>query len=162
MMKRTLVILALCAGWSGPVLADYSASDGRYDIHDNGTVSDQTTGLMWQRCLLGKSGADCTDGTARTFIGADALNAARGGEFAGIYDWRLPKVEELKSLIATCANGLQINRAAFSNAEPAIVKSVSYGGDYATDVWVVKFADGTSMVEDEDKLRPIRLVRDIK
>lgn len=63
-MKRSFVIFALCAGLSGPALADCLVSGARYVILDNGTVSDQTTGLMWQRCLKGRSGTDCTDGTS--------------------------------------------------------------------------------------------------
>jgi len=64
---------------------------------------DFATGLMWQ-----KSGSDnwLTHEKAKTYI--QELNYNR---FAGYSDWRLPTVDELKSLLTSekQSNGMYIN-----------------------------------------------------
>jgi len=65
----------------------------KYGINDfvdntNGTVSDLSTGLMWQK-------AD--DGTGRDW--AEALEYAENLELASKTDWRLPNAKELQSIV---------------------------------------------------------------
>ncbi len=69
-------------------------------FNGDGTVTDNTTGLMWMRCSLGQvwDGKTC-GGKAATFTWADALKAAAGHEFAGYTDWRLPNKNELESIV---------------------------------------------------------------
>ena len=77
----------------------------RNDFEDNGdeTISDDATGLMWQ-----KSGSPnrMTNKDAPAYI--EKLNREK---FAGYGDWRLPTVDELKSLLTKQkqSNGLYIN-----------------------------------------------------
>lgn len=56
--------------------------------HQDGTISDLATGLMWQQ-------AD--DGNARNW--ESALNYAENLSLAGYSDWRLPNAKELQSLV---------------------------------------------------------------
>ena len=63
------------------------------DFVDNGddTVTDQVTGLMWQK-----------DGSSEGMTWADAkeyVNKLNSDRFAGYSDWRLPTIEELASLM---------------------------------------------------------------
>jgi hypothetical protein len=63
------------------------------DFADNkdGTVTDRATGLMWE-----KNGSGfLSNRRAKKYI--EQLNSQR---FAGYYDWRMPTVEELASLLA--------------------------------------------------------------
>jgi len=75
------------------------------DFKDNGdgTITDHATGLMWQ-----KSGSDerLTYQDAKAYV--DGLKSKK---FAGHSDWRLPTVDELKSLLMPerQSNGLYIN-----------------------------------------------------
>ena len=64
------------------------------DLVDNndGTVTDKATGLMWQ-----KSGSSGTLDNRRAKNYIKQLNKQR---FAGYFDWRMPTVEELASLLA--------------------------------------------------------------
>jgi hypothetical protein len=66
----------------------------RYASHDDGTITDLTTGLVWEK----KTPANMFDAYTwpEAFEYVAALNAAR---FAGHDDWRLPNVRELQSLI---------------------------------------------------------------
>lgn len=74
--------------WSGKPL-EYCEND--FEDNGNRTITDHATGLMWQKSVSGR-GYMCTE--AETYI--LKLNS---GKFAGYTDWRLPTVDELKSLI---------------------------------------------------------------
>lgn len=68
---------------------------GGFDGVDNedGTVTDETTGLMWQKGM--KSAYMDTDL-------ADAAPYCETLDLGGYDDWRLPSVEEFRSLIIEC------------------------------------------------------------
>lgn len=71
----------------------------RYVIHNNGTVTDTETGLMWKRCSEGQSGEDWSPHPARyTWNEAMRKFRERVG-FAGYNDWRMPTIDELKTLV---------------------------------------------------------------
>lgn len=65
---------------------DYGIND--FVDNNNGTITDQATGLMWQQ-------AD--DGTTRDW--ENALAYAEGLTLAGYSDWRLPNAKELHSIV---------------------------------------------------------------
>ena len=54
-----------------------SLPNSQFTINGDGTVNDGATGLLWQRCLLGLSGANCSVGTALLAPWSDALLAAK-------------------------------------------------------------------------------------
>ena len=54
----------------------------------DGTITDNSTGLMWMQADSGKN-----------LAWADALNYCEALEFAGHADWRLPNAKELQSLV---------------------------------------------------------------
>ena len=62
-----------------------------FTVNPDGTVSDSETGLMWDRCSWGLTGADCTGGLIDFSFWPDALlNAilANGAAYKGHSDWR--------------------------------------------------------------------------
>jgi len=82
-----------------------STPDSRYKDNGNGTITDLATGLMWQRCPAGLSGATCTTGEPVVLTWQEALQYATEAEFAGYRDWRLPNVTELLTLVERrCSN----------------------------------------------------------
>ena len=81
----------------------------RFTLHGDGTASDTLTGLTWMRCARGQEwdGATCHEGRA-WFTMVSWKDAVQGLErrpmhFAGHDDWRVPTLDELRTLVdLTC------------------------------------------------------------
>jgi len=56
--------------------------------NEDGTITDNATGLMWMK-----------DDNGEGVIWKDALDYAEGNEYAAYSDWRLPNVKELQSIV---------------------------------------------------------------
>jgi hypothetical protein len=88
--------------------------DSRYIDHNNGTVTDKVTKLMWAKCALGQDSASTTcSGYATKYNWRDALEQANSSTLAGYSDWRLPNVKELYSLLALDRFEPKINLSIF-------------------------------------------------
>lgn len=87
-----------------------SSPADRFTVNDDGTVSDQQTGLTWMICSKGQEwdGATCT-GAVKTYQWQEANRLGQDFSYAGKSDWRLPTMEELKSLVY-CSSGREIRR----------------------------------------------------
>lgn len=132
--------------------------------HGDGTVTHLPTGLMWKRCVEGRSGPTCITGQLRTFSWPDALAAAEMSTFAGYTDWRVPNVKELKSIIETCGYDPAINQVMFPNtpllSSGSIYWTSTSSAPRSSDVWVVVFDRGGAVVSGKGNGRSvIRLVR---
>jgi hypothetical protein len=62
------------------------------------TILDISTGLVWQKCSFGLSGTSCAVGAASNVVWNAALTSCNGLNLAG-YTWRLPNMNELKSVL---------------------------------------------------------------
>jgi hypothetical protein len=117
-MKTILLILIFISSniYAAQTCEDYildKTPNSRYSVKD-GTVTDNTTKLMWKQCSEGLSGADCNTGTLKTMNWQSAL-ALGGSSFAGYSDWRLPNIKELGSIVAYNCVSLSINKNVFPN-----------------------------------------------
>lgn len=86
----------------------------RFEDHEDGTITDRLTGLMWERKCGGQGCPAAHDADTKLAWRAaasrwiDELNAEQGGGFGGYRDWRLPTIAELRSLMLEpwpCENG---------------------------------------------------------
>lgn len=176
--KRPVLALALIAGFVvSSAQADQTCPAGmmpttptdRFELHDNGTVSDPVTGLMWRRCIHGQSYDDVTNsctGTITNLNWQDALQAAVASDYADYTDWRMPNVKELASLIEFACESPAINLTVFPNTP-------SFGSpDYwtasvtpwGTGVWRVLFPRGALSTGASTTVngRAARFVRDME
>jgi hypothetical protein len=154
----------------------------RYIDHGDGTISDIKTGLMWKKCCEGKSSDDCSQGKAERYTWYDAMDKFKNSHFADYNDWRLPTIEELRTLVY-CSNGISaeeakkygcggkkdkagdyqhptINQQVFPNTDAtAVVWSSSPVANNADSAWIVGFYDGYDYWNYEDYNVQVRLVR---
>lgn len=135
-------ILLLAAQTCRPADIAESAPASRFVIRSDGTVTDNSTGLIWKRCSEGLSGAKCEDGTVKTYNWKEAKNAAETSKFAGRQDWRLPTIKELDTIVEYQCSMPAINQTVFP-ATPALNfwSSSLYSG-YPNGAWNLNFNDG--------------------
>lgn len=168
-MKNVLLAVSLLL--TMPVLAqtvnlniEDITPDSRYTVNNDGTVTDNETGLMWMQCSEGQvwesnGGAGNCTGAAATHTWDAALALANEKSFAGYSDWRLPDIKELLSLVAEDRYDPVINSTVF----PATPSSHFWSGSpYAytnTISWVVDFFSGHDGRHDRNDHFPARLVR---
>jgi hypothetical protein len=72
---------------------------GTYIDNGNGTITDISTGLIWQKCSIGQNNISCS-GVALTDIWTNAINECENLNLGGNSNWRLPNINELKSLLS--------------------------------------------------------------
>ncbi len=68
----------------------------------DGTITDNATGLIWQKCSMGQvwnGETNGCDGTAASYSWEQALAESEQLSLAGSDDWRLPNRKELQSLV---------------------------------------------------------------
>ncbi len=167
--------------------AEVDASDvksilnSRYKDCGDGTIMDTKTGLQWMRCALGQTWMEnnCR-GSARKLSWLAALDYVKGlnqnGGYAGYADWRMPLIEELKTLIycsgsqpqmwnetgLPCKDNFErptLDRSAFLNAESGCFWSISICDGYSNYAWYVQFNNGSVYYEDASCNLYVRLVR---
>ncbi|UJS23993.1 DUF1566 domain-containing protein [Thiothrix winogradskyi] len=118
---------------------------GKYVIHENRTVTDTKTKLIWKQ-----------DSEVGQYTWSDAMEKfSHNVRFAGNNDWRMPMIEELKTLIDKnhCPT---IYLTAFPDTPSAAFWSASphaYGALY------VYFGNGDDIWGNKNKEYRIRLVR---
>ncbi|CCQ11091.1 putative Fimh-like protein [Pseudoalteromonas luteoviolacea B = ATCC 29581] len=142
-------------------IASTTSSDN-FVINSNGTVSDLTTGLMWQTCSYGQSYDNANEiciNASAPIKWEQALLIAINNRFAGLDDWRVPNIKELASIIE------------HQCVEPSINKTVFFGtvnDNYWTSTtdmirpdhaWVYQFSDGKNNLKAKNSDLFLRLVR---
>lgn len=146
-----------------PMLLETTAANQsaqlRFTPLDEQRVLDRQTGLEWQRCSMGLSGAQCQQGRLDRYSlpGVMGLMAQiRRQGWAGHTDWRLPSREELASLLKPDCVNPAIDTSAFPNTPTSSFWSAT---GQAAAHYYVDFKDGHSEQEDINLANPIRLVR---
>lgn len=159
-----LVCLSLCIGAAHSVTCQNnllpSNPDVVYVINNNGTVTDNRTGLMWKVCGEGQTwSAGACIGTAGTFTWAPAIAQAEASSFASYSDWRLPNLKELRSLVEECRTNVSINDVVFPSTASNNFWSASPYTGVSAGAWVVSFSTGYSNLSNRNASYYVRLVR---
>lgn len=109
----------------------------RFTDNDDGTITDNATGLMWVKDW---TGAGANNGDYLTWQGA--IDFAEALNFAGHQDWRLPNVLEIMSILNFGAKG-PAAYSAFSNVPDETLWSGSTAHNSSTSAWSIYVETGT-------------------
>jgi cysteine-rich repeat protein len=90
------VILCAGTGQDGDVQAGASLA---YVEHEDGTITDTNTGLMWEKLSDDRSIHDWNNVYTWDDAFSVKIAALNAGRFAGYRDWRLPNIKELQSIV---------------------------------------------------------------
>ncbi|MBK9443642.1 MAG: DUF1566 domain-containing protein [Comamonadaceae bacterium] len=160
--------LSLSVAWPAWAAAPFT-------VNDNGTVTDATTNLVWDQCIVGRSTSTCLTDTPlvpRLYGWPGALAAAvaaNTANYKGFNDWRVPNVKELESITRfdTWTSGqATIDAEAFPNT-PISGDTYHVGGTWTSTpyspipsrAWYVVFGYGEVLVYGRTVLGYVRLVR---
>lgn len=168
-MKNTkYLILILISSLSNAVQTCQTESDinsttpdSQFVDNGDGTITDKSTQLMWQKCQLGYSGIDCATGSTVEYNWGNALTEAQNNTFATFTDWRIPNIKELKSIVELRCFSPAINTNFFQLPDGFNVEFWSSTPKvFNTDrTWYVNFFDGDSDYSSRTNTRRVRLVR---
>ncbi len=105
----------------------------RASLTDNGdgTITDNHTGLMWQKADSGN-----------TLTWEAALRYAEGLSLAGYDDWRLPNIKELQSISDEHLVNPSLDKAYFTGAIPAENWSSTTLANQPGSAWTIDFTLG--------------------
>jgi len=107
-----------------------SKTRNSYTDNGNGTVTDTSTGLMWQQ-----------DGSNHKNW-KDALAYCEDLGLGDYTDWRLPTIKEIKSLVDDSRYNPAINITFFSSTVSSVYWSSTTNADDTNNAWGVNFYDG--------------------
>ncbi|MGR0480449.1 MAG: caspase, EACC1-associated type [Candidatus Electronema sp. V4] len=144
---------------SAPVSPQGDRTIGQYIDHGNGTITDKKTGLMWKRCSEGLFGVNCEEGKMEEYKWDNAALRFKNVKYAEYFDWRLPTIDELKTLVQGSKEPT-INQQAFPNTKATLFWSGSpYAGNSAYASWYVDFYNSKSDFSHRNDSFAVRLVR---
>ena len=120
------------AAYDGDLKKGVAWPDPRFTDIGNGTICDNLTGLMWEQAPSGAS----------DWVGA--LSYANNLDLGGHSDWRLPNVNELKSLINAAEGNFAgwLNDQGFSGVQASNYWSSTNWAATPTSAWYVHMGYG--------------------
>ncbi len=173
-MKKIIGMLIVVLAMVTPLFAQDYNSDMKkttptdsFSIHNDGTVTDNETGLMWKMASEGQTwNAGTVTGSATKYAYAnvearvDSVNAGTAGENYTHDDWRLPTIKELASISELAAYSPAINLEIFPNTLDSLVfwSSSLWEGNAGFE-WCVDFKYGVVNKFDKTDSCYVRLVR---
>ncbi len=136
-----------------------------FTFNSDGTVTNNRSGLVWDRCIWGQTGADCSEGAATGHDWQDALAqaaAANSANYKGHSDWRLPDIKELTSIVERSCYNPAVNSTVFPGVLPTTAlwsSSLISGADGTYQAWGLNVGVGFAFDNYSAYHLQVRLVR---
>jgi hypothetical protein len=142
----------------------YSINPMSYTDNGGGRVTDNNTGLMWQKCSAGENNDSTCSGSVSTYnwyqasgtydakYNASSQNVCGALNLGGQTDWRLPTKKELMSIVGYSIPypGPTIKTAYFPNTVASSYWSSTTGAGNPVGAWSVGFDTGVVDVDGKD------------
>ncbi len=125
----------------------------------DGTVTDNTTKIMWQKCSKGQANNATCSGTARATAWEAAITYCKSLSLADHTDWRLPEIKELESLVGGTAYNPSIDSAFFPATVSSSYWSASLRANSTSYAWYLDFSYGNVSHYDKSSSSYVRCVR---
>ncbi len=133
-MTKTDIFYVRCI--SGP-----AQSTATYTDNGNGTVTDNLSGLLWQKCSVGQSSLNCS-GAASRLTWANAISTCNALSLGSGLKWRLPNINELRSLGDYSKMAApHINTTVFPNTESYPYWTSTTSPDDSTSAFYIQSSD---------------------
>ncbi len=146
--------------YAAPSAAHYPSGQSYTDNHD-GTITDASTGLVWQMCSQGQTWADgdphgtCT-GDVSYLSQSDGETSCEGITGGG---WRLPSLKELETIVDTTTSIPAIDSNFFPSTPSDGFWSSSPYVNGPGGIWLVYFNDGLTSNDYPGNPNDVRCVR---
>jgi hypothetical protein len=124
------------------VAAGTPVTNTLFQDNGNGTVTELRTNLVWQRCTDGLTGATCT-GASNVHTWTQALTFCNTLGLAS-RTWRLPSLNELRSIIAADRQSPAIDAVVFPGTVSNYYWSSTTHIPNVTEGWMIFFTEGSS------------------
>ncbi len=147
-MKKIYTVIVVLAFFSGlQVMA------GDFTDNGDGTITDNVTGLMWQKE---------DDNISRTW--ESSIMYCEGLSLSNYSDWRLPNPKELKSIVDYTTYNPAIDLTYFPNTKNINPTWLFYWSSttlvsYASYAWYVEYSSGNVGSESKSSSGYVRCVR---
>jgi len=145
-----------------------------YTDNGDGTITDNNTGLMWEKLSMDGSVHDVSN--TYTWANAFAQHVAtlNGTSFAGHTDWRVPNVKELQNIVPAvspafnnnCTSGCTVLTCSCTTSSSGYWSSTTVAGQARpgdppgpTFAWFVLFDEGNVQGADKSEVNFVRGVR---
>jgi len=112
-----------------------------YTDNGDGTVTDNATGLVWQKCSRGKNNDASCSGSATAATWTDAGSYCSSLSLAG-KTWRLPSIQELETLPNYSQSNPAIDTTIFPSTTLAVYWSSTTFASNTSSAWVLISSDG--------------------
>lgn len=141
---------------------DETTPSANFVDNGDGTISDQTTGLMWMKCSVGQTlqSGSCI-GDASELDWQQALQAAHGYQFASLDGWRVPNIKELATITERSCVRPAINETLFPATPSDDFWSSTPSVLDPNRAWVVAFFNSSNSLKQKNLFVFVRLVRTI-
>ncbi|MFH1810538.1 MAG: DUF1566 domain-containing protein [Pseudomonadota bacterium] len=124
-------------------------------------VVDNAMGLMWQGCLAGQDGTDCSSGSASSVSWQAALSYCADLDWGSFADWRLPSVLEGQSVLWDRTTiTIHLDPSVFPNPVTNPVWCSTTNAQFLDEAWYLNRSAGAVNRDLKSRTKSVMCVRD--